>query len=59
MDIDSLVELGKKLQLSGKELAEFVREQQKVAREDRAIERAVKKKKEKKQSVKENMKGRT
>ena len=43
MDIDSLVELGKKLQLSGKELAEFVREQQKVAREDRAIERAVKK----------------
>ena len=43
MDIDSLVELGEKLQLSGKDLSDFVREQQKLAREDRAIERALEK----------------
>ena len=44
--MDSLVELGEKMKLSGKDLTEFIREQQKIAREDRAIERAARKEQE-------------
>ena len=44
--MDSLVELGEKLKLSGMDLTEFIREQQKIAREDRAIERAARKEQE-------------
>eukprot|EP00112_Aurelia_sp_Birch-Aquarium-sp1_P003573 Seg1401.2 transcript_id=Seg1401.2/GoldUCD/mRNA.D3Y31 product="hypothetical protein" protein_id=Seg1401.2/GoldUCD/D3Y31 len=40
MDMDNLVELGEKFKLSGKDLTEFIREQQTIAREDRANERA-------------------
>ena len=41
-----LVELCEKVKLSGKDLTEFIREQQKIAREDRAIERAARKEQE-------------
>ena len=44
--MDKLVELGDKLKLSGKDLTEFVREQQKIAREERANERAVRREEE-------------
>ena len=44
--MDSLVELGEKLKLSGEDLREFIREQHKIAREDRAIESAAKKEQE-------------
>ena len=44
--MDSLVELGERMKLSGKDLTEFIREQQKIAREDRAIERAARKEQE-------------
>ena len=44
--MDKLVELGEKLKLSGKDLTEFIREQQKIAREERANERAVRREEE-------------
>ena len=44
--MDKLVELGEKLKLSGKVLTEFIREQQKIAREERANERAVRREEE-------------
>ncbi len=43
LDIDSLVRLGEKMQLSGRDLSDFVGEQKKLAREEQAIERAVRK----------------
>ena len=46
MDMDKLVELGEKLKLSGKDLTDFIREQQKIAREERANERAVRREEE-------------
>ena len=54
--MDSLVALGEQLKLSGKDLTEFVREQQKIAREIMLLKELRGERKKKEQNIKEKNK---